>query len=119
MGGAIGTTSRKSVEKTEAQRERQRSMFPKAKFFKYKDKWRVTVRGQGIAIDMTPALLEDYFGVCGGPLVYVIRQLGETTLRVELRNGFIARASICPGDVETLMSGGTEITEFTLDYVNY
>lgn len=114
-----GIISRQSIGQTEEQRVKQKSMYPKAKFFKYKDKWRVTVQGQAVAADMNPASLEQYFGVCGGPLVYVIRQVGESTLRVELRNGFITRASICPGNVETLMSGGTEVTEFTLDYVGY
>lgn len=90
----------------------------KAKFYKHKEKWRVQFPGE-IGKDITSDVLEGWLGVTCGPKLFVIRQLGESTLRVEVTNGFITRASICPGNVETLMSGGTEVETFTLDYVNY
>jgi hypothetical protein len=84
------------------------------KFFKYKTIWRYKEVGQEGAKAVDTHALENILGVMGGPLVYVCRETGKEStpkLRIEMRDGFITRASLAQDD-STPLSEGVEVNEF-------
>lgn len=83
------------------------------KFFRYKNVWRYKEVGE-VPVLVDTRALEQVLGVIGGPLVYVCRETGhpETPyLRIEIKNGFITRASVTD-DIDTPLKEGVEVEEF-------
>jgi hypothetical protein len=84
------------------------------KFFRYAKVWRYKEIGQEGAKAVDTHALERILGVTGGPLVYVCRDVvnkGLGKLRIEVRNGFITRASLAEDDTIPFTEGA-EVTEF-------
>lgn len=84
------------------------------KFFRHAGIWRYKEIGKDVADKVDTRALENILGVMGGPLVYVCRDTGKPglpKLRIEVRNGFIVRASVAEHD-EVLFSQGEEVEEF-------
>jgi hypothetical protein len=84
------------------------------KFFRYAGVWRYKEIGKDVSDGVDTRALENILGVMGGPLVYVCRDTGKpelTKLRIEVRNGFIVRASVAEDD-NVSFAEGTEVDEF-------
>jgi len=84
------------------------------KFFRYAGVWRYKEIGKDVADAVDTRMLETVLGVMGGPLVYVCRDTGKpefTKLRIEVRNGFIIRASVAEDD-NVPFAEGKEVEEF-------
>lgn len=84
------------------------------KFFRYAGQWCYKEIGKDVADKIDTHALENILGVMGGPLVYVCRDTGKpelTKLRIEVRNGFIIRASVAEND-DVPFAQGNEVEEF-------
>jgi hypothetical protein len=84
------------------------------KFFRHANVWRYKEIGKDVADKVDTHALENILGVMGGPLVYVCRDTGKpelTKLRIEVRNGFIIRASVAESD-NVPFAEGKEVEEF-------
>jgi hypothetical protein len=84
------------------------------KFFRYAGIWRYKEIGKDVADKVDTRALESILGVMGGPLVYVCRDTGKPEmekLRIEVRNGFVVRASMAEHD-NVPFAEGTEVEEF-------
>ena len=83
------------------------------KFYKHASVWRYKEIGQEGAKAVDVHAMDRILGVTGGPLVYVCRDTGKESgkLRIEVRNGFIIRASLANDD-DTPFTEGVEVNEF-------
>jgi len=83
------------------------------KFFRYAKVWRYKEIGQEGAKAVDTHALERILGTTGGPLVYICRDSSKACgkLRIEIRNGFITRASLAEDD-SVPFTEGAEVTEF-------
>jgi hypothetical protein len=85
------------------------------KFYKHRDQWRYKEIGKEVSDTVDTRALENILGVMGGPLIYVCRETGKTPakLRIEIRNGFITRASLAPDD-DVPLTLGEEVDTFCI-----